>query len=343
MSARSFVKRTVLVAALGGLVALPLTAQAPITIRLATGAPVNSSWHKALLDMGAELVAKTSSRVRLTVYAGGTQGDEASTIRMMRPGGSLNANLLTISGLSAIDPSFDAFGMPFFFQNDDETLAVLQKLTPMLDQKLEAKGFHRVAWGSAGWVQLFSKEPLRNLDDVKKVKLFTSAGDDRMVQWYKSNGFNPVALASNDIPAQLKLSSGLIQAAPSPPYPALMLQIFRDAKYMLDVHVAPLLGALVISNHAWTQISAADQKIVTDAAMSFERKVLAEAPKLDADSVNTMKTRGLTVTTLDAKARAEFHVAAEKLVATMRGGMVPADVYDLVVRERDTFRKTKGR
>ena len=124
---------------------------------------------------------------------------------------------------------------------DGETLAVLQKLTPSLDQKLEAKGFHCVAWGSAGWVQLFSKTPLRDLNDVKKAKLFTSAGDDRMVQWYKSNGFNPVALAANDIPAQLKLTNGMIDAAPSPPYPAMMLQIFRDAKYMLDVHVAPLL------------------------------------------------------------------------------------------------------
>jgi TRAP-type C4-dicarboxylate transport system substrate-binding protein len=322
---------------------LPLAAQAPITIRLATAAPVNSSWHKALLSMGADVNTKTSGRVRFTIYAGGTQGDEPSTIRMMRPGGSLNANLLTIAGLSSIDNSFDAFGMPFFFQSDDETLAVLQKLTPSLDQKLEAKGYHRIAWGSAGWVQLFSKSPLRNLNDVKSAKLFTSAGDDRMVQWYKSNGFNPVALAANDIPAQLKLTNGMIDAAPSPPYPALMLQMFRDAKYMLDVHVAPLLGALVISNHAWTQISAADQKVVADAAAAFERKVLAEAPKLDADSVNTMKTRGLTVITLAPKARAEFQAAAEKLVSTMRGTMVPADVYDAVVRERDAFRKTKGR
>ena len=54
-------------------------AQAPLNIRLATAAPVNSSWHKALLDMGAELTAKTSNRVRLTVYAGGTQGDEPAT------------------------------------------------------------------------------------------------------------------------------------------------------------------------------------------------------------------------------------------------------------------------
>jgi TRAP-type C4-dicarboxylate transport system substrate-binding protein len=343
MFVRFFLKRTVFVGALLGLVAAP-EAQTPLTIRLATGAPVNSSWHKALLDMGAELTAKTSNRVRLTVYAGGTQGDEISTIRMMRPGvDQLQSNLLTLPGMSQIDPAFDAFGMPFFFQSDDETMAVLQKLTPLLDQKLDAKGFHRVAWGSAGWVQLFSKKPLQTLADVKQAKLFTSQGDDRMVQWYKTNGFNPVALSANDIPAQLKLTTGMIDTAPSPPYPALMLQIFRDAKYMLDVHVAPLLGALVITNNAWTKISPADQKAVTDAAAAFERKVLAEAPKLDADSVNTMKTRGLAVTTLDPKARAEFQAAAEKLVATMRGSMVPADVYDMVVRERDAFRKTKGR
>ena len=48
----------------------------------------------------------------------------------------------------------------------------------------------------------------------------------------------------------------MIDAAPIPPYPALLLQIFRDAKYMLDVHVAPLYGALVVTNEAWNKISA---------------------------------------------------------------------------------------
>ena len=48
----------------------------------------------------------------------------------------------------------------------------------------------------------------------------------------------------------------MIDAAPSPPYPALVLQIFRDAKYMLDVRVAPLLGALVMTNEAWNKIDA---------------------------------------------------------------------------------------
>jgi TRAP-type C4-dicarboxylate transport system substrate-binding protein len=248
-----------------------------------------------------------------------------------------------VAGLAQIDDAFNVFGMPFFFQSDEEALHVQQRLTPIIEKRLDAKGFRLLSWGNAGWVQLFSKHQLRTLDDVKKAKLFTSQGDDRMVQWYKTNGFQPVAIAANDIPAQLRLTTGMIDTAPSPPYLALVLQIFRDARYMLDVRVAPLLGALIMTNTAWNKIGPADRAVIADTARVFERRIAAEAPKQDAESVATMKTRGLTVTTLDPKAAAEFRAAAETLVATMRGTMVPPEVFDLAVQERDAFRKSKGK
>lgn len=324
------------------LAAVAPAAAAQTTIKLATQAPVNSSWHKALLDMGAEWTAKTSGRVKLTVYAGGTQGSEEATLRMMRPGvDQLQANLLMLPGLSAIDDAFSVFGIPFFFASDAEGLYVLEKLSPLLEKRLDAKGFKLLSWGSAGWIQLFSKRPVHTLADVKAAKLYTTQGDDRMVQWYKQNGFRPVALNSGDIPAQLKLSTGMIDAAPMPPYPALLLQIFRDAKYMLDVNVAPLYGALVMTNESWNKLSAADKTVVAAAAKSAEARFLGEAPKLDADSIATMKNRGLTVNTPDPKALGTFRAEADRLVGTMRGTLVPADVYDAALRERDAFRKTK--
>ena len=315
---------------------------AAITVKMATQAPVNSSWHKALLDMGAEWEAKTAGRVKLTIYAGGTQGSEEATIRMMRPGvDQLQSNLLMLPGLSTIDDSFNVFGIPFFFQSDAEGQYVLEKLTPMLEKRLEAKGYKLLAWGSAGWVQLFSKKPLTTLADIKAAKLYTSQGDDRMAQWYKANGFHPVALTAGDIPAQLKLTTGMIDAAPSPPYPALLLQMFRDAKYMLDVRFAPLYGAVILTNEAWNKIEANDRPIVMAAAKNIEKRLLGEAPKLDADSIATMKSRGLQVTTIDPKTMASFRAEAEGFVKTMRGQMVPADVYDAAVRERDAFRKNQ--
>lgn len=335
--------RLIAMAALA-MAAVPLAAAPRLTIKLATQAPANTTWHKALTDMGDAWTKGTAGRVRLIVYPGGSQGDEATTIRLMRPGiGTLQAALLTVNGLSQIDDAFNVFGMPFFFESDAEELAVQQKLAPVLEQRLEAKGFHLLNWGTGGWVQLFSKKPMRTLDDVKTAKLYTSKGDDRMVQWYTSNGFHPVALLPADIPAQLKLTTGLIDTAPSTPYLALTLQIFRDAKYMLELHIAPLVGATVISLDAWKRISAADQATMAAAAKAMETRIRTDAPKQDAESVTAMKARGLQVIALDAKASATFRAAASQLTSTMRGGMVPADIYDMAVQARDAFRKSKGR
>jgi len=317
---------------------------APIDIKLATLAPANTSWHKALLDMGSTWSKETEGRVTLTVYPGGIQGDEATTLKKMRPGiDTLQASFLTAAGLSELDAGFNAFVMPFFFDSDDEVLAVQRKLTPALEQRLQVKGFHLLSWGTGGWIQVFSKKPLRTLADVKAAKLFTSKGSDDWVQWYVANGFHPVGLLPADIPAQLKLSTGLIDTAPAPPYVALALQIFNDAKYMLDLHIAPLTGAMIISNTAWNRISPEDRARVGAAAQALEARVRTEAPARDAESVKQMAARGLQVITLDARAAAEFRTAASQLVATMRGGMVPADVYDMAVQERDAFRKSKGK
>jgi len=338
----SALKRFLLIASLAAAPAVVLAA--PGEIKLATLVPANTSWHKALLDMGNTWNKDTAGRVTLTVYPGGIQGDESTTIKKMRPGNdTLQASFLTAAGLAELDDAFNVFAMPFFFDNDEEEMAVEKKLQPLLEQKLQAKGFHLLSWGTGGWVQVFSKKPLKSLADVKASKLFTTKGADKWLQWYVQNGFHPVALLPADIPTQLKLTTGLIDTAPNPPYLALSLQIFRDAKYMLDLHIAPLTGAMIISNSAWNKISEEDKAKVTAAAQTMEKRVRAEAPAQDAESVKQMVARGLQVTTLDPKAAAEFRNAATQLVSTMRGSMVPADVYDMAVQERDALRKSKGK
>jgi TRAP-type C4-dicarboxylate transport system substrate-binding protein len=320
---------------------VPVQAIAPLTIKLATFAPANSAWHKALLDMGDAWTKATEGRVTLRVYPGGTLGTEASTVKMMSPAvNELQAALLLPPGLARINDAVDVFGMPFFLESDEEMRAVFTALRPLMTQRIEAAGFKVLNWGNAGWVQLFSKKEIRTLAELKGVKLYTTEGDDKSVQWYKNNGFQPIPLSFNDMVGGLK--RGMIEAAPSPAYGASMLQIFRDAPYLLDVKLAPLLGATVLTNDAWNKIDAADRPKVAAAAAALEQRFLNEAAKLDADAVATMAARGLKVTTLTPAATAEFRKAAEALVASMRGTTVPADVYDAALAARAAFRKTKG-
>jgi TRAP-type C4-dicarboxylate transport system substrate-binding protein len=334
--------RAVAVVVAAMLLSMPLAAQSKLELRLATFAPANTTWHRALTEMGAAVNKATSGRVVLRVFANGTQGPESTVVSLMRVG-QLNSALLMPGGLAQIDPSFNAFAMPFFIQDDAELQHLFDTIGPEVARRIDAKGFHLLNWGSAGWVQVFSKQQLRTIDDVKRAKLFTSQGDAEMVKWYVTNGFHPQAMSEREIVTQLRLPNGMIDAVPSPPYAALALQFYSATPYMLDVNVAPLVGATVVNKAAWNSISEADRKIVTDAALAMQRRVLADVPKVDAEAVAAMRKVKLTVTTLDAAARSEFQRAASQMLPSMRGSIVPADMYDMAVKARDAYRQSKGR
>jgi len=321
---------------------VPLGGQAPFELKLATFAPANTTWHRALVDMGAAAEQATAGRVKMRVFAGGTQGPESTVISLMRVG-QLNSALLMPAGLAQIDASANVLGLPFFIQNDAELQNLLEKIGSEVSRRMEAKGFHLLGWGSAGWIQIFSKKEIRTLDDLKKARLFTSAGDDTMYRWYTSNGFSVQPLSEKEIVTQLRLPTGMIDAVPSSPYGAVALQFSSATPFMLDLHVAPLVGATLVTKSAWDRLAPADQSAITAAAMAMQKRVMTGVPAADAEAVSAMQKRGLKVVTLEPGRRAEFEAAAAKLLPTMRGTIVPADVYDLAVKERDAFRQSRSR
>jgi TRAP-type C4-dicarboxylate transport system substrate-binding protein len=307
-------------------------------VRLATQAPSNSEWHNALREFGDKVLNGTAKRVRVTVYPDGGQGSEKTVVDKIVSGGSVNAAFLTAVGMTNADEGFNVFGMPFFIQSDEEMRYVRTQLTPILTQRLAARGLHLLCWGEAGWVQLFSKTPLKSLADVKRVKLFTTEGNDRMVQWYRANGFNPVAMPETEIITQLTALNG-VEAVPFPPYAANLLGLQRYTPHMLELQVAPLVGAAVISKAVWDRMSEADRAVMTAAAAAMEQRVNAKVPALDRSSIATMQSRGLTVTKLDGAAAREFRAAADQMTESLANSLVPKEVLDIALRARTAFRK----
>jgi len=314
--------------------------RAATLIKLATQAPTGTIWEKELRSLGNIWTTSTNHNVTLTVFPDGSAGSETATVTKMRTG-TLQASLLTAGGLSSIDKAFNVFTIPFFFENDEEEQAVQKKLEPMLEEALQKKGFHFVCWGTGGWVQIFSKKPLKTLADVQASNIYVSSDDAEMQQWYTNNGFHPKPLTLADIATQLRLPNGMIDTTPDTPYLALLTQIYSNAKYMLNVHLAPLVGAMVVTTNVWNQLSPDDQKKMTDAARQMQDRIRQQSPKQDDDSITQMKARGLQVIQPDAAAIAQIRAKASELGATMRGNMVPADVYDIAARERDAVRNHK--
>ena len=313
-------------------------AQASV-IKLATLVPEGSVWDKSLRVMGGQWTAATQGRVSLRVYPGGVAGDEPDVVRKMRIG-QLQAAAVTTAGLADIDPAFQLFKIPMFFDSYAELEAVLDKLSPLLRQRLEAKGFLLLSWGHGGWLYFFNKQPVTSVDDLKRLKLFWLTGDDIMVQRWKTLGFQPVPLAATDILTALQ--TGMIDSYPTTPLVALSLQWYKQTPYMSAVGLDPLVGGLVITKQAWNKLSAADRTAIAGASRRMEQRLKVEVPRQDTTAVAEMQKRGLTVTKMSPASVAQFRGMAQQFATAMRGTIVPEDILDAAIRERDAYRQAHG-
>jgi len=310
-------------------------------LRIGSLVPKNSLYHRQLLEIADSWRTAQGGGARYMVYPDGSQGGEAEMVRRMRIG-QLQGALLSVVGLREIEPSIAALqSMPLLFRNWDEVDHVREKMRPAMEKKFLENGFVVLAWGDAGWVRFFSKEPAVRPDDYKRMKFFAWGSEPDQQAIMKSLGYTPVPLETTDIlPA---IQTGMISVVPSTPYFALATQIYNTAPHMLDINWAPIVGALVITRKAWDEMTPAAREVLRTRGEQAGSQMRARA-RLEVDeAVEAMSKRGLKVNRPDPAQLREWDELAGRLYPRIRGTMVPADTFDEIFEHLRAFRQTRGK
>ncbi|UCV30513.1 TRAP transporter substrate-binding protein DctP [Ferribacterium limneticum] len=323
---------------LGGVLALNVLA-ADKQLRIGTLATKNSLYHRQLMELGEAWRTAQGGNAKYLVYPDGSQGGETDMVRRMRIG-QLQGGLLSVVGLREIEPSIAALqNMPLMFKSWEEVDYVREKMRPAMEKKFLDKGFVVLAWGDAGWVRFFSKEPAVRPDDFKKMKFFAWGSEVEQQEIMKSLGYTPVPLETGDILPSIQ--TGMINAVPSTPYFALATQIYTTASNMLELNWAPIVGALIITKKAWDDLTPEGQAAVREAGAKAGVQLRAKARQEVDDAVDAMKKRGLKVNKPNAEQMQEWNTLADNLYPRIRGKMVPADTFDEVVGHLKAYRAGK--
>lgn len=311
----------------------------PLIVRMGTSAPRDTSPYQELKIMAEKWRKAPGGGADLIIS--NPQGDEAETVQRIRSG-QYQAAMLSVTGLSEIDPSVKALeDLPFVFHSLDEVEYVRKNLTPDIHKKFLDKGFVVLFWGDVGWVRFFSTEKMIHPADLKKMKIFTWAGDSKQADIMRAAGFNPVSLPSDAILQQL--GTGQINVIPTAPLIADAGQFYGKAKHMLEINYAPLVGGAVITKTAWDSIPKASQDALRKAAQEAG-EALTRRGRAESDaSVTAMKTKGgLIVDSVTPEIESEWRDLAKTFYPKLRGGIVPADLFDRVMNLLDEYRATKG-
>ena len=310
-------------------------ARQEMRLRIGTVVPRGSLWHDTLRYIAQDWQRIVGPGLRVVIHPDSQLGDETDMVRKAR-GGIIEAVGLSSVGLSRIDRSVACLQVPMLLESYEELDYVRERVAADLERRIEMRGFKVLHWADGGWVYLFTRQAARTPDDLRRLRMFTSAGDPDTERLYKDFGFDVVPHSATDLVPMLQ--AGKLEAFAMPPLFVQLQELYKLAPNMTDVRWVPLVGGTVITLTAWERLPDSKHGALLDAARKAGDRLRADIRRMGEAAVGEMQKRGLNVVPVDAATRRLWQAEADNAYPKLRGTYCPADVFDKVRQLRDEYR-----
>jgi TRAP-type C4-dicarboxylate transport system substrate-binding protein len=303
-----------------------------VTLRLATAAPDGTAWARELKQLSDGVQQGTNGAVRIKWYYGGIAGDEVETADRMSKG-QLDGVASGGPLCERITPTMRVLGMPGLFQSRDEAAYVMHVLRPTLVDEAQKAGYTLLITSGLGPTVIFSRTPIRNMEDLKKAKLWTWNLNDVEYTAEKAMGLSVVGIELNG--ASKAYSNGQVDGFIGVPAAALAFQWSTQAKYLTDLRVRYLTACIVVANKVFDRLPVEQQNIVREEFAKSDARFEALGQRMDDELLSGLFAKqGLVSVPVSDAFRTQFfdlarkarekltHLVPEPLVARVLGLLV---------------------
>ena len=288
-----------------------------INVRLASPMPSNSDWGRTLNRIANEWRRVTNDEVRLIIQHDGLEGGEGQVLSSLRSN-HIQAALFTSFGLSQFIPAVMTLSVPFLISNDAELDLVLQHILPLLEEQINRTEFVVIAWSKGGWVNVFSRDPVFTPDELRRHRVATSPESEEVNTTFRTMGFNLIEVDVPDLAT--RLSTGAINALYQSPAAVVPNRLHLLMRNMMDMPIAPFIGAVVMNRVTWNRIGAENQREILRATRHIAVEFDAAMPRTVDNALREMQRDGLTInrinSTQEALWRADVNRAMPSLLGT---------------------------
>ena len=309
-----------------------------IQIRFASPLPRNSDWGRALDRLAAEWMRITNNAVRVSVIHDGLQGGESQMLSALSSN-DIQVALLTSAGISEICSPIMTLSIPFLIRNDAEFDVVLNEVIPFLDSRVN-NDFVVIAWSKAGWVYVFSQNPVFTPDDLRRQNMATNEEYKDINQAFRLMGFRLVETELTSL-AQ-RLATGMINAIYFLPAAVAPMQLHRHLGNMLDVPIAPFMGAIVMNRVTWNRISPAHQQEMIRVTQRISAEFDVSMPRAEANAIASMRGSGLRINKPTPEQENMWRTELDNTMPALVGPVFDRDLYQQITNVLQRTRSSGG-
>jgi TRAP-type transport system periplasmic protein len=265
--------------------------------RFAYDQPRNTGYSVAGDLFADKLKELSKGTMLIDQFPGAQLGQEPQLLQLVKAG-DIDFAIISSANTATISPQAGVMSLHFLFRDENHVIKgladpkVFEALKTMIDETTQ--GLHVIATGSQGVRHMYSKKEIRNVGDLKglKVRVQATATEDLMFPAY---GAQTVHMPFGSV--YTSLQTGVMDVAEN-----------SINVYLVNKHyeVAPVLNiteheannALVfISDKLWQTLSADQKQWVTTAANEISQKEPAKAFELEKAATAKLKSIGVKVVT----------------------------------------------
>ena len=311
-------------------------AEKSYVIKLGTLAPEGSSWMKTLNTINTDVMKKTGNTVQFKIYPGGVLGDEMDMLRKLKIG-QIQGVLLTSAGLSALFKEMDVLQVPFLFQTYEEVDTVLNKMDSFFRKGFEDNGYVLLGWSEAGFVYLMSTLPISSVADLKKAKVWVWEESPMSKAIFDEAGVKAIPLSVPDV--LVGLQTGLVDVVYAPPTGAISLQWFTRIKYVTDVPLVYLAGAVIVKKDIFKQLPLPSQNFISESSQQHLDQLKAVTRNENRDAIKVMIKQGVKIVTSSKDQIDEYKRLSNKAMGHISGQTFSKKVFDEVTSLLESHRR----
>ena len=218
---------------------------------------------------------------------------------------------------------------PFLTQEEGQAMRVADGLKSEIAAYMRKRGFVLLAWAHPGFAYFMTREPVKDLAALRKLKIWAWEGDPIAAALFEALGVAPIPLALPDVLTSLQ--TGLIHGAYATPLATIALQWHTQVKYFLQMPVAFVSGALVVTAAAYDKLPADLQKLLAEESEAAAVKLSAATRKENIEAIAALGASGVQVVQPPPDARKPFEAASLEARKKLSGTLFPAALLEKAI------------
>jgi TRAP-type C4-dicarboxylate transport system substrate-binding protein len=278
-------------------------------------------------ELDVRLRQVSGNKLSLKIYPGAVAGDEIEVLRKMKMG-QIHAAGLTGVGFGEILPEVRVLDLPFLFNSYEEVDYVTAKMFPYFAQKFREKGIVLLSWAEVGFVNFYSKSPIKDPADLKPLKVWTWTGDPIAEATLRALDVSPVPLPVTDVLTSLQ--TGMVDTVYANSLGCVGLQWYTKVKTMTEAPLTHALGAVLIQASEYDKLDKTLQDILCKETSEAMAKSALTTRKENEEAIAQMKAAGVSVVPVSPESLAKFKVAGEKATASLKGKVFSEELLNQV-------------